>query len=216
VSLRHALLALLEAQPMSGYELAKQFDTSAAYVWHAHHPQIYTELRRMESEGLVEAEEAPRGTGATKRHYFLTDSGCEELLRWLSEVSEPARERDAAYLKATYFEFGSFDLVRRHLRGHLEHYARIEAHWRAHADQLERRDTVLLRRRLAHAPRHAQDAIVAYKVHVYRGLTERARTEVRWAEQGLELVDRLERDSGLAGDETVYLPTPPTREQPSA
>jgi DNA-binding PadR family transcriptional regulator len=215
VSLRHALLALLEARPMTGYELAKQFDVSAAYVWHAHHPQIYTELRRLESAGMVEAEEAPRGIAATKRRYFLTDPGCAELLRWLAEVSEPGRERDAAYLKATYFEFGSFDLAREHFRGHLEHYRRVEAHWSAHADQLERRDTALLRRRLAHAPQHAHDAIVAYKVHVYRGLTERARTEVRWAEQGLELVDRLERDAGIPGDTSVYRPTPP-RDQPSA
>ena len=166
MALRHALLALLEAKPMTGYELAGQFDASAAYVWHAHHPQIYTELRRMEADGLVEAEEAPRGAGATKRRYFLTDKGCDELLRWLTEESEPPRERDAAYLKATYFEFGSFDTVRRHLRGHREHYAKQAAHWSAHANQLERRDTALLRQRLAHAPQHAHAAIVAYKVRV--------------------------------------------------
>jgi PadR family transcriptional regulator, regulatory protein AphA len=214
VGLRHALLALLEAKPMSGYELARQFDASAAYVWHAHHPQIYTELRRMEADGLVEAEEAPRGAGATKRHYFVTDLGCDELMRWVAEVSEPARERDAAYLKATYFEFGSFDLARRHLRSHLEHYERMAARWKMHADQLERRDTALLQRRLAHAPRHAQDAIVAYKVHVYRGLTERAHTEVRWARQGLALVGRLEREAQLPGDEAVYHPAPPGRALP--
>jgi PadR family transcriptional regulator, regulatory protein AphA len=209
VSLRHALLALLEASPMTGYELAKQFDVSAGYVWHARHPHIYTELRRLEVEGLVEAEEAPRGAAATKRNYFLTDAGCAELSEWLDEVAEPPRARDAAYLKATYLEFGSFDLARRQFQAHLEHHRGVEAHWRAHADQLERRDTDLMRRRLSHAPRHAHDAIVAYKVHVYRGLTERARTEVRWAVQGLELVDRLERDSGLAGDVTVHPPTPP-------
>jgi PadR family transcriptional regulator, regulator of vanillate utilization len=208
VSLRHALLALLEARPMTGYELAKQFDVSAAYVWHARHPHIYTELRRMESARFVEAEEAPRGTTATKRRYFVTDSGCAELLRWLGEVAEPSRERDAAYLKATYFEFGSFELVREHFGRHLEHYRRVAAHWSTHADQLERRDTDLLRRRLAHAPRHAQDAIVAYKVHVYRGLSERARTEIRWAERGLELVDRLERESGLSANVAVYQPDP--------
>ena len=227
MSLRHALLGLLEARPMTGYQLAKQFDVSSAYVWHARHPHIYTELRRLEAEGLVEAEEAPRGTAAggtavaggtaaaTKRLYFLTDAGCEALLDWQREVSEPARARDADYLKATFFEFGSFDLAREHFRGHLEHYRRVEAHWRAHADQLERRDTTLLKLRLSYAPRHAHDSIVAYKVHVYRGLTDRARTEVRWAEQGLELVDRLERDSGLASDVTVYRPTPPRSRPPS-
>jgi hypothetical protein len=35
------------------------------------------------------------------------------------------------------------------------------------------------------------EALVAYKVHVYRGLAERARHEARWARQGIALVDRL-------------------------
>jgi DNA-binding PadR family transcriptional regulator len=223
VSLRHALLALLEAGPMTGYELAKQFDASAGYVWHAHHPQIYTELRRLEAEGLVEAEEAARGTGATKRLYLVTDAGCDALLAWLTQPDEPTRERDPVLLKATYFEYGSFDVVRRHLRRHGDHHRRLASHWSAHADDLERRDTALLRRRLAHAPRHAHEAIVAYKVHVYRGLAERSRGEVRWAEGGLALVDRLERDAGRAADashasdvadtadEPLYRPTPPRR-----
>lgn len=51
MSLRHALLALLDAEPMTGYTLARYFDQSAAYVWHASHSQIYPELRRLESEG---------------------------------------------------------------------------------------------------------------------------------------------------------------------
>jgi PadR family transcriptional regulator AphA len=216
VSLRHALLALLEAGPMTGYELAKQFDASAGYVWHAHHPQIYTELRRLEAEGLVEAEEALRGASATKRVYAVTDAGCDVLLAWLQEVDEPARERDPVLLKATYFEYGSFDDVRRHLRRHRDHQGRLASHWTAHADDLERRDTALLRRRLAHAPRHAHEAIVAYKVHVYRGLAERSHGEVRWAEQGLELVDRLEADAGPAVDEPVYRPTPPERQSPAS
>ena len=40
MSLRHALLALLDASPMTGYELTKIFDQSASRVWHATHPQI--------------------------------------------------------------------------------------------------------------------------------------------------------------------------------
>lgn len=211
MSLRHALLALLEAGPMTGYELAKQFDASAGYVWHAHHPQIYTELRRLEAEGLVEAEEAPRGLSATKRVYFVTDAGCEALLAWLAEPDEPARERDPVLLKATYFEYGSFDLARRHLRRHADHHRRLAAHWSAHADDLERRDTALLARRLAHAPQHAHEAVVAYKVHVYRGLAQRSRGEVRWAEEGLELVDRLEADAPGPADGPVNPPTPSRR-----
>lgn len=209
MSLRHALLALLEARPRTGYQLAKQFDESAIYVWHAQHPQIYTELRKLEAEGLVGADTARRGVHATKRTYFVTEAGCTELARWVDEVSLPARERDAGYLKATYFEFGSFAGARRQFQAHLSHYRILEQHWRTHADQLHRRDTDLLRQRISRAPERAQDAVVDFKVHVYHGLVERARAEIRWARQGLEMVDRLERQAGIEDDEQIYRPTPP-------
>src|SRR5439155_1423950 len=75
MSLRHALLALLAATPMTGYALAKHFEQSAAFLWHAPHSQIYPELRRMEAEGLLAGHEQPRGTRGTKRSYALTEAG---------------------------------------------------------------------------------------------------------------------------------------------
>lgn len=193
MSLRHALLALLEAGPSTGYELAKQFDQSVDYVWHAQHSQIYTELRRLELDRLVVAETQPRGARklATKRAYSLTGEGLEELRRWVELRERPAPFRDPAYLKATYFEYGSFDAARDQFRAHREHYLAEGERYRRHIDELERRDTALLKRRLARAPEAAHDAIVAYKVHTYRGLLARAHAEVEWAEEGLALVDRL-------------------------
>jgi PadR family transcriptional regulator AphA len=192
VSLRHALLALLAARPMTGYDLAKQFDMSVAYVWHAPHSQIYPELRKLEASGLVSAEATPRGTLATKRTYSITSEGVAELERWVAELAPTPPERDAAHLKATYFEFGSFGNARRQFEAHLAHHRGQQLKWETHVAQLEKRDTDLLRRRLAIAPEAEHEAIVAYKVHVYRGLVERARVEVQWAREGLALVDRLE------------------------
>lgn len=196
---------------MTGYELAKQFDESARRVWHAQHPQIYTELRRLERLGLVRAAAAPRGTKATKRTYYLTEDGCDELARWVNEVQEPPLERDAAYLKASYLEFGSLENARRQFRAHLDHYQLLEQQWRAHADQLERRDTELLRLRLSRTPGASHDALVAFKVHVYRGLVERARTEVEWAQRGLKLLDELERNAGIASGDVL---APPAASRP--
>ena len=56
MSLRHALLALLSAHPMTGYDVAKRFDGSVGFMWQAPHSQIYPELRRMEDAGLVKAD----------------------------------------------------------------------------------------------------------------------------------------------------------------
>ena len=94
MNLRFALLAMLSADPKTGYELTGSFDRTVAYVWHAPHSQIYPELRRMEEAGLVEAEEVPRGPRGTKRVYEVTDAGLAELRRQASEVVPLERERD--------------------------------------------------------------------------------------------------------------------------
>lgn len=191
MSLRHALLALLTARPMTGYELAKQFDASVTYLWHAPHSQIYPELRRLESEGLVTATVVPRGMKAVKRNYSLTEAGQEELVRWVNEVQELPQTRDAAYMKATYFEFGSYDNALRQFEAHFNYYADQKRFWESHVQDLANKRTALIQTRLANASPDEHDAIVAYKVHAYRGLVDRARAEMRWAREGIALVKEL-------------------------
>ena len=87
VSLRHALLGMLEMQPATGYDLAQRFDASLSNAWHASHSQIYPELGRLQEEAMVEVV----GEGARRsRTYAVTDAGRAELRRWLLE-SEPNR-----------------------------------------------------------------------------------------------------------------------------
>ena len=193
MSLKHALLALLAARPMTGYELAKQFDKSVTYVWHAPHSQIYPELRRLEGAGLISAAVMPRGSQATKRSYSVTPAGEQELVRWVEDVQEPPEARDAAYLKATYYELGSYDNAIRQFEAHLQHYTEQKRLWENHLDDLENRRTALIQTRLAGAPAEQHEAIVAYKVHAYRGLIDRARTEMKWARDGIALVKSLKR-----------------------
>lgn len=89
MSLRHAVLGLLAAQPATGYELATKFDRSLANAWHARHSQIYPELAKLQDAGMVEVV----GEGARRsRTYALTDAGREELRRWLVEA-EPNRHQ---------------------------------------------------------------------------------------------------------------------------
>lgn len=192
MSLRHALLGLLDAEPMSGYSLAKHFDHSAAYVWHAPHSQIYPELRRMETDGLIAGTDENRGDRGKKRIYRLTDSGRAELRRWVTEVAPAGPVRDAAYLKATFFEYGDFASARSQFQAHLVHHEQQVHRWEAHIAQLQAHDTALLKLRFAQWPEHMHAAVVEYKVHVYRGLAQRARDEVAWARAGLALVDELE------------------------
>src|SRR5699024_6991409 len=75
MSLKYALLALIRIGPMSGYDLQKQFSLSVGHVWHARDSQIYPELRRMETNGLIEGEEQKRGERGTRRIYHITRAG---------------------------------------------------------------------------------------------------------------------------------------------
>lgn len=192
MSLRYALLALLDAEPMTGYSIAKHFDQSAAYVWHAPHSQIYPELRRLEGEGLVEGAAEARGDRGSKTTYFLTEAGRAELRRWVAEPTQFPPVRDAAYLKATYLEYGDYANARSQFRAHIRHHEEMARRWDAHAADLANHETALLKLRFKEWPEEMHAAVVGYKVHAYRGLAQRARDEVAWARGGLELVERLE------------------------
>lgn len=191
MSLRHALLALISAEPMTGYTAAKHFEASVGFTWYAPSSQLYPELRRLEADGLLTANELQRGTNAKKREYQLTAAGEAELRRWISELDAPQRERDVTRLRAGYFDMASASAIRDQLRAHAEHYRQELVGWEAMIEHIESRATRLIARRLASRPAPEHDEIVAWKVYAYRGLVARARMEIEWAEDGLELLERL-------------------------
>jgi PadR family transcriptional regulator AphA len=87
MSLRHALLGLLVAQPATGYDLTRRFDASLRNAWHASHSQVYPELARLQEAGMIEVvAEGPRAS----RTYAVTPAGREEVRRWLT-ATEPNR-----------------------------------------------------------------------------------------------------------------------------
>ncbi|MFZ6872061.1 PadR family transcriptional regulator [Undibacterium sp. Di27W] len=98
MSLPHALLTSISEKPSSGYDLARRFDKSIGYFWHATHQQIYRELARMEEQGWVESSEVEGGR-AGKKQFKVLPNGTEELRRWARESSEPNRQRDEMMVK---------------------------------------------------------------------------------------------------------------------
>lgn len=190
--LRFALLAVLSAEPMTGYDLLQFFDASVAFIWHAPHSNIYPELRRMEGEGLLESDELPRGERGVKRLYRLTERGYEELCSQAGRVTPPARERDPYRLRSAYLEWAAPASARAQLQAHLEHFERWGAAWASNLEEIRVRGSFLLAKRLARAVPGDHDAIVAFKEFAYEGLIERAHMEVGWARRGLALIDRLE------------------------
>jgi PadR family transcriptional regulator AphA len=95
-TLGHALLGLLADRPRTGYGLLKHFEQSLGYAWPASHSQIYPELAKLLSAGLIrEGEPLPRGG----RPYELTDTGLAEVRSWLRETEPSRTVRNEATLR---------------------------------------------------------------------------------------------------------------------
>jgi DNA-binding PadR family transcriptional regulator len=84
-TLRYIILGLLWARPMSGYDIKLAFDRAIASYWNAGNSQIYTTLKSLSQDGLVEAELVVQTTRPNRKVYRLTPAGQAELDRWLQE-----------------------------------------------------------------------------------------------------------------------------------
>jgi DNA-binding PadR family transcriptional regulator len=98
MSVRQALLALLEQGPMYGYQLRTEFERRTGSTWPLNVGQVYTTLTRLERDGLVE------GTGADPEGhviYRVTETGRDEVETWFTtpvDRTQPPRDELAIKL----------------------------------------------------------------------------------------------------------------------
>jgi DNA-binding PadR family transcriptional regulator len=96
VSLRIAALGLLANEPASGYDLLKHFEKSMANVWPATQSQLYGELNKLADAGQIEVSSVgPRG----RKEYRITESGRDELRRWVAAPHDDPPFRSASLLR---------------------------------------------------------------------------------------------------------------------
>ncbi|MGW1768072.1 PadR family transcriptional regulator [Streptomyces sp. NPDC002073] len=99
MALRHAVLAALLDEELSGYQLAKAFSVGVANFWHALPQQLYTELGRLEQDGLIAGREVVQDTRPNKRVFTVTEAGLAELDRFAAATSKPSFLRDDLAVK---------------------------------------------------------------------------------------------------------------------
>jgi PadR family transcriptional regulator, regulatory protein AphA len=92
------ILGMLARQSRSGYDIKAIVDRSTRFFWAASYGQIYPELRRLETEGLILGEDAPNG-GRRRRVYSLTPAGREALVEWLLGPTATIELRDESLLR---------------------------------------------------------------------------------------------------------------------
>jgi DNA-binding PadR family transcriptional regulator len=188
MSLPHAILGVLEARPMTGYELTRFFESAAGWVWSAPQSQIYPLLRRLEGDGLIAGEEQVRGERLRSTRYSLTAPGREELHRWLVEDHDVPPVRDPMLLQALFLDSVDPEDAVHVLETQSEVLRHRIAVWSAHRAQLRARETPLLRERLATRDPADHDRIAAVKAHVFDYLVDSAELRIAWAERMIEIV----------------------------
>ncbi|MFZ6031205.1 MAG: PadR family transcriptional regulator [Chloroflexota bacterium] len=100
--LEHAILALLEVQPSSGYNLKKCFDLSIGHFWSATQSHIYKALEGLERQGWASAQLIPQEGKPNRKEYHITEAGRIELHRWLA-TPLPLEAVRAAWLIQVFF-----------------------------------------------------------------------------------------------------------------
>src|ERR1700751_1686702 len=136
MALGDAILVCLTERPMTGYELAKTFDSSIGFFWKADHQQISRELTRLRERGQVQAREVVQTGKPNKLVYTLTAEGKTALRHWAARPSSPPSIKDDMLVRLCALEAIEMEPMRVDLMARLEH----------HRDRLARYERVLKRR----------------------------------------------------------------------
>ena len=103
-NLKYAILGLVNRKPMTGYDIKKALeDRALTSFWHAEHSQIYPELKKLVSEGMIRYDTSVKGEKLQTKLYSITDSGKKEFINWLKDDVEVERTYKDIFRLRTYF-----------------------------------------------------------------------------------------------------------------
>lgn len=89
MSVRRALLGLLEPAPAHGYVLKRRYDELFAGGRPLRFGQVYSTLARLERDGLAELVSVDAGAGPQRRQYAITPDGVADLDGWFGAPEAP-------------------------------------------------------------------------------------------------------------------------------
>jgi DNA-binding PadR family transcriptional regulator len=109
MSIKYAILGLLQYSDMHGYRIKEHIENNFGYMWTINFGQIYPNLKELEKDGLIRMKDISPSEegGPQKKLYTIEESGREELARWIARDPErPMILRDPFLLKFAFFGFG--------------------------------------------------------------------------------------------------------------
>jgi DNA-binding PadR family transcriptional regulator len=106
---------MLSLDSMSGYDMKKFFRRNVGLFWNANFSQVYSQLHRLEKEGLVKKTSIIQVGIPNKKVYSLTAKGLEELKSWLAGPLGVPDYRDEFQLRFFFSHHLEEDKLREHL-----------------------------------------------------------------------------------------------------
>jgi DNA-binding PadR family transcriptional regulator len=94
MALSHAILAVLASRTCSGYDLAKQFDGSVGFFWHATHQQT-----KLEENGWIDGEMIQQNGRPDKKSYSINVAGTAQLQDWIAKPTSLSPMKDELLTK---------------------------------------------------------------------------------------------------------------------
>jgi DNA-binding PadR family transcriptional regulator len=189
MSLREAMLGLLDDGPMTGYDIKQFFRNVIRHFWSVSDGQLYPTLKKMHEDGLISLEVVEQKGTANKHVYSITDAGRERFARWLREpVTKFEELKEPFVLKVFFFSKLSREEIREHLHTQLELHSRILEEIRGVRDTYE--DTVSPYQRL-----------IGYVGILY------VEARILWLARMIDLVDegQVETNPGLYSEDMVEM-----------
>jgi DNA-binding PadR family transcriptional regulator len=172
LALGDAILACLTERPMTGYELAKTFDSSIGFFWKADHQQIYRELSRLRDRGHIQSREVVQSGKPNKLVYTLTSPGRAALRHWAARPSSPSSIKDDLLVRLYALDSIDLEPLRADLMARLEY----------HRDRLSRYERILNKR----FPQNTASAADTGKLLLLRMGLRYERAAAEWCEEALD------------------------------
>jgi DNA-binding PadR family transcriptional regulator len=108
MSVRFAVLGLLSAKGMHGYQLKTRFDRVTGGFWQLNFGQIYSTLDRLAREGLVERSCEREERDSDRKIFRITVKGKAKLDDWiLRPVAHPRALRDDLFVRLLFSDRSS-------------------------------------------------------------------------------------------------------------
>ena len=83
MSLKYAILGLLDQEPHYGYEIKQKFEHMMGALWPVSYGQLYPTLRKLAEDNLVTMKTVQGKKAVEKNVYSITDEGSALFKKWL-------------------------------------------------------------------------------------------------------------------------------------